>query len=202
MTITDFIDKIKGRYPRIQEDPFTIKDLEDGLKSFSLPNREKLFQAFIDTYTLGRSPRWADFNNIAIASGIIRSKPNPLKYAFNICSVCNTAYSSEGRVCPTCHKMTPYNVSAGKRPDNFMRVRHDCGQCKLYTGNDTDGVLCPDFGTYKTYTMPMCKACTCHRCCYETHAISEGLAGDTTLFDKLTNKNKWETRIREDCKTI
>lgn len=194
MTTNDFTSKLKGRFPKLNDDPFTIKDMEDGLNHFSSMNREKLFEAFINNFVYSRTPRWADLYKIAMIDGIRGSKENPLKDSFNICQVCNTAFSSVGRECPTCHKITSINISGDKKPDNFMPMHEDCGNCKHYKGAGTDGILCSDFGTSKSHTMPMCKDnnCICHRCCYETLAIREGAAGDTTKFDKLTSQNKWE----------
>lgn len=195
MTTNDFISKLKGRFPKLNDEPFTTRDMEDGLNHFSGVNKEKLFEAFINNFVYSRSPRWADLYKIAMVEGIYGSKENPLKNSFNVCQVCNTAYSAIGRECPTCHKVTPYDIQADNTPNGFMRMQEDCGNCKLYHGNDTDGVLCNDFGTSKSHTMEMCKDnnCKCHRCCWEMLAIREGLSGDTTKFDKLTKQNKWET---------
>ena len=194
MTTNDFISKLKGRFPKLNDEPFTIKDMEDGLNHFSSMNREKLFEAFINNFVYSRTPRWADLYKIAMADGIRHSKENPLKDAFNICQVCNTAFSSIGRECPTCHKITEISISGDQKPDNFMPMREDCGNCKHYKGVATDGILCSDFGSSKSHTMEMCNNnnCICYRCCYETLAIREGSSGDTNKFDKLTKQDKWE----------
>lgn len=201
MTTKNFIANIKGRYPTIDE--FTLKDMEEGLNFFTSINREKLFTAFKDEYAYAKIPRWADFNKIAHTSGISRSIKNPLKYSFHVCTVCKTGYSPEGRFCPTCHKPTEYTVSTGERPHEYHKVREDCGQCKLYMGSSSDGVICADFGTLKSFTMPMCRdSCTCNHCCYETLAVYEGLKGDTNKFDKLQSQNKFEDRLLEECKAL
>ena len=202
MTTDSFVSQIKGRYPKLNEDTIGIKDMEKGLLTFSPINREKLFTAFIDNYILNRAPRWADLNRTAFHFGISRSIENPLKDAFNICTVCNTAYSAISRMCPVCHKFTEYMVSAGDKPKQFYMVREDCGQCKLYDNNGTDGVICSNFGTGKTHRLPECRDCVCHHCCWETVAIAQGLDGDKGKFDKLTSGNKWEERLLEECKQL
>lgn len=203
MTVDSFIQQLSARYLKLKDDPFAISDMEKGLKTFSYVNREKLFNAFIDNYILNRAPRWADLNKVAFHTGISRSIENTLKDAFNTCTVCKTAYSSIGRICPVCHKPTDFIVSAGEKPEKFHIVREDCGQCKLYESNRTDGIICSDFGTLKTYTMPMCRSdCKCNRCCYETFAIHQGLQDDMSMFDKITKKNKWEDRLLEECKSL
>lgn len=201
MTTNDFIQKMRLRFPKLNDDPFVTKDIEDGLKHFSSTNREKLYEAFINHFVYSRTPRWADLYKIAMTEGIRHSKENPLKDAFNICQVCNTAYSSIGRECPKCHKITNINVSGGEKPNGFMTMHEDCGNCKHYSGNDTDGLICNDFGTKKSHTMEMCTNdnCKCHHCCYETLAIFEGEQGDTTKFDKLSVQNKWEDRLIISC---
>ena len=202
MTTNDFLQKMRLRFPKLNDDPFVTKDIEDGLSHFSALNREKLYEAFINHFVYSRTPRWADLYRIAMSEGIRHSKENPLRDAFNICQVCNTAFSSEGRECPTCHKITSINISGGDKPDNFMTMHEDCGNCKLYKGYGSDGILCSDFGTKKSHTMDMCvnDNCVCHRCCYETLAVREGSAGDTTKFDKLTKQNKWEhDRMINNC---
>ena len=174
-----------------------VKDIENGLKHFSFMDREKLFEAFVNNFVYSRNPRWADLYKIAMAEGIRHSKENPLINAFNVCQECNTAYSSGGKLCPTCHKITAYNIQVGNIPTDFMRVREDCGNCKHYSGNDTDGVICGDFGTSKSHTMPMCneRDCKCYHCCYETLAVYEGVNGDTTKYDRITKQNTWEDRL-------
>jgi len=203
MTTQYFIQQLSSRYLKLKDDPLAISDMEKGLKTFSYVNREKLFNAFIDNYILNRAPRWADLNKVAFHVGISRSVENPLKDAFNICMVCRTAYSAIGRTCPVCHKRTDFTVSAGDKPSKFHITREDCGQCKLYKGNGTDGILCTDFGTGKSYTMPMCRDdCKCNRCCYETLAIHQGVHDDRNKFDMITKNNKWEDRLLDECKTL
>ena len=198
MKASDFISHLKFRYPKLNKEPFHITDLEQGLKQFSSMHLEKLWEAFKDNYIIGRSPRWADVNKIAHASGITRGTINYLKDSYNICQVCKTPYSAEGRICPVCHKMTEYVVHAGKPPQGYYMCKADCGGCKYYLTDDAGGAFCDHFATDKTNKLQPCKSCVCKHCCFETYAIDRAMAGDKVLYEKLNDQNKWEDRRPEN----
>ncbi len=202
MTVDNFTNRLKTRYPKFKDDFSSISDMEERLKGFSESDLEKLWEAFIDEYVFSRIPRWADFNKIAINCNLHRAVKVILENMYNICQVCNTSYSSAGRICPTCHKTTAINVIAGEYPRGFKTVREDCGQCIHYSGNNTAGINCSGFGSYKVNNMYACKMCICVKCCNETHAIHEGSMGYTDKFDRLTDQDEWEDRLLPGCKAL
>ena len=194
MQSADFMKNLSMRYPKINDNELSKKDILDNIQKYSNSGRERLWKAFVDDYVYDRTPKWSNINQIAKSYGIDKAVGKSFTY-WN-CDKCGSNFGISARYCPTCKTQFSGTVVQSEKPEKFIECLEDCGICKYYTGFNKGepifGPICDKYGSERAGIERECQDCKCIRCCFEMRAEREHLSGNSALFMKMTRENKFE----------
>lgn len=174
MRLDKFLFNLKSRFGGDDNEPHR-KDIVDLVKNLEPDQRNRVWEAFINTYVYTRPPRRADFYRVMKEIGVFPKAETKYVYWY-VCNNCNAAYSLESRACPQC-KGRERKLHYGEQyPKKFIQAHESCYTCKVY---DKYGKFyCPYWGRYtpgkkleemsgeEARLQPqICRECPCRLCC-------------------------------------
>jgi len=174
MRLDKFLYNLKSRFGGEDNEPHR-QDIAELVKNLDADQRERVWEAFINSYMYTRPPRRADFYRVMKEIGVFPKTESKYVYWYT-CSSCNAAYSLESRACPLC-KGTERTLHYGEQyPTKFIRAHESCYRCKVY--DRYDRLYCPLWGRYTPgqrlegmtaedarIQPQICKECPCRTCC-------------------------------------
>ena len=156
---------------RFEIDTRHISDVNDLIKLMGPTALERLWKEFLDTYTLSRPPRRADFVKIMHERGIGRGSMYVYYYH---CLKCSRDYSLEAATCPVCGHRDGKVIQDREYPQGSIKAHPQCGTCGRFIPGKTQGASCSYHGVVRTQYLPHnveqmlrknCPTCECKVCC-------------------------------------
>lgn len=185
MTLIDFNEAIKERYPKILT--ATLSDIREELLDYADEDLELIYDHFRKNYSNVSAPTFGSFYQILKTGNFRKQTRGPQAQYVFLCKKCKTAYAQlneplAAMYCPNCLS----NDAEVIKKENASKITYVQGQCftweefndKKSKWNDGNreislcpnhkqtlgfGPTCQDFGT--GIETQECRGCACRMCC-------------------------------------